>query len=291
MTAYARGNAGGLPNYFSLNRMLRSGGPNFLGAKYAPFVVPDDPNSSGFSVRDVALPDGLTGQRFLHRQDLRAQVDRMLRINEKAAADPVGALDDFYRQGYDLVTSKESQRAFDIHSEPDKVRDAYGRNAFGQRMLLARRLVEAGVPYITIDNGGWDHHGDIFTRLAKQAPVLDTAVATLILDLEQRGMLDSTLVVMLGEFGRTPKVNSRGGRDHWSNAMSVMFAGARTPSGVVGATDRKGYSAVENVKSPENFASTVYTKLGIDPDQILYTPQGRPTHLVSDPTPMAELFA
>ncbi|MBT4864837.1 MAG: DUF1501 domain-containing protein, partial [Planctomycetaceae bacterium] len=181
--------------------------------------------------------------------------------------------------------------AFDIASESDSLRDKYGRDAFGQRALLARRLVESGVPFITLYEGGWDHHGDIFSRFNSRMPGLDQSVAALIDDLDDRGMLDSTLVVMLGEFGRTPKVNSRGGRDHWSNAMSVLMAGGGTPGGtVVGATDRAGYSAVDNVKSPENFASTIYRKLGVNPDKLLYTPQGRPAHLVSDPTPIVEVM-
>jgi len=291
VAAYELGKENGLPAYFSMPRMSRSGGPNFLGAKYAPFVVSDDPNRSNFRVRDVALPKGLTGDRFGRRTDLRKLVDRMQRINEKAAGDPVNSLDDYYRQGYDLITSTDAQKAFDIHSESDQVRDSFGRNSFGQRALLARRLVEAGVPFITLYEGGWDHHRNIFSALNKRMPSFDHTVATLIEDLEQRGLLDSTLVLVLGEFGRTPKVNTRGGRDHWSNAMSILMAGGGTPGGrIIGATDRKGYSAVERVLSPENLASTVYRKLGIDPDKVLYTPQGRPTHLVSDPTPIEELM-
>jgi hypothetical protein len=292
VTAYHRGDANGLPAYFSMPSMSRSGGPNFLGAKYAPFVVSDDPNGSNFRVRDVALPNGLTEGRFTHRTDVRRIVDRLKRINDKAAGDPVKGLDDYYLQGFNLITSVAAQQAFDIHSESDQVRDAYGRNSFGQRALLARRLVEAGVPFITLYEGGWDHHTDIFPTCSKRLPTFDVTVATLIEDLEQRGMLEETLVVVLGEFGRTPKVNDKGGRDHWSNAMSVLMAGGGTPGGcIVGATDKNGYSAVENVKSPENFASTIYRKLGIDPDRILYTPQGRPSHLVSDPTAIEELMS
>jgi hypothetical protein len=291
MTAYDRGHQDGLPAYFSLPRMSRSGGPNFLGAQYAPFVVPNDPNSSSFRVRDVALPKGLGDDRFMHRRDLREVVDSLPRYRDKAAADPALAVDEYYTQGYDLISSPEAQKAFDIHSEDDAVRERYGRNSFGQRALLARRLVEAGVPFITLYEGGWDHHREIFPALRKRLPSFDNTIATLIEDLEERGLLDETLVVVLGEFGRTPKVNQRGGRDHWSNAMSVLFAGAGCPGGeVVGATDRQGYSAVDRVLSPENFASTLYTKLGIDPDQILYTPQGRPAHLVTDPEPIAELM-
>lgn len=291
VASYVRGNQDGLPGYFSIPSMTRSGGPNFLGAQYAPFVVPDDPNSGHFRVRDVALPQAIAQDRFSHRRELRTQVDRLPRIPEKAAADPVVTLDEYYRQGYDLVASPQAQKAFDIHSEAPEVRDRYGRNSFGQRVLLARRLVEAGVPFITLNEGGWDHHTNLFTTLKDRLPKFENSIATLIEDLSERGLLDSTLVVVLGEFGRTPKINKDAGRDHWSNAMSVMMAGAGTPGGVVvGATDRAGYSAVDRVLSPENFVSTVYTKLGINPDQILYTPLGRPAHLVSDPTPIRELM-
>jgi hypothetical protein len=285
----------GLPRYFSMPQMSRSGGPNFLGAKYAPFVVEDDPSKKNFRIRDLMLPKGLTSPRFNRRTDLRARVDHMQRIHEEVAADPVNGFDEYFRQGYDLMHSKKAQTAFDIAQEKDDVRDAYVRNGFGQRALLARRLVEAGVPFITIYDGGWDHHSAIFVNNRKNLPKWDQTVATLINDLDQRGLLKTTLVLALGEFGRTPKISilpgaTTPGRDHWSNAMSVLMAGGGTPGGVcVGATDKNGYSAVDRVLSPENFVSTVYTKLGIDPNLMLYTPQGRPTHLVSDPTPIVEL--
>jgi hypothetical protein len=286
----------GLPAYFSMPTMSRSGGPNFLGAKHAPFVVGGDPNSNGFAVRDVVIPEGLTGERFLGRTEIRSEVDNLKRFMDKAAGDPALALDDHYKQAYDLMNSKEAQAAFDIGREPVKLREHYGRNSFGQRLLLARRLVEAGVPFITVYDGGWDHHADLFDSLRKRLPQWDQSVATLITDLEDRGMLNETIVLALGEFGRTPKISTlsgqtKAGRDHWANAMSVLFAGGGTPGGtVVGATDSKGFSAIERVLSPENFVSTVYTKLGIDPDKILYTSQGRPAHLVSDPTPIKELM-
>jgi hypothetical protein len=291
VAAYERGMQGGLPPYFAIPAMARSGGPNFLGAQYAPFVLSDDPNREGFRVRDVALPRGLENDRFANRRSLRARVDRMRRIVDKAAGDPVNALDEYYKQGYDLVSSQAAQRAFAIESEPGKVRDAYGRTPFGQRCLLARRLVEAGVPFITLKEGGWDHHEHIFDTLDKTLGAFESTIAALINDLDARGMLDTTLVVALGEFGRTPKINGQAGRDHWSNAMSVLFAGGGIPGGqVVGATDANGFTAVERILSPENFVSTIYTKLGIDPGKIYYTPNGRPTHLVSDPTPISELM-
>ncbi|TWT59147.1 hypothetical protein KOR42_25360 [Thalassoglobus neptunius] len=291
------GKDNGLPAYFSMPRMSRSGGPNFLGARFAPFVVADDPNRDNFRVRDVAIPKSLAEERFQGRTDLRSKIDQMLRLNDEASGDPVAAFDEYYRQGFDLVTSPDAQQAFDIEREDPETRDRYGRDSFGQRCLLARRLVEAGVPFITVYDGGWDHHSNIFGALRKRLPNWDNSVATLIQDLKERGLLDTTLVVALGEFGRTPKISTLSGqttpgRDHWANAMSVLMAGGGTPGGaVIGATDRKGFSAVDRVLFPENFVSTIYTKLGINPDEMLYTPQGRPTHLVSDPTPISELIA
>jgi hypothetical protein len=290
-TASERGAIGGLPPYFSIPSMTRSGGPNFLGAKYAPFVVPDNPSREGFRVRDVSAPRGVDDGRVAYRRSLREQVDRFRRISDEAAGDPVMALDEYYEQGYNLMSSPEAQRAFDIGREDPRLRDAYGRSSFGQRLLLARRLVEAGVPFVTVNDGGWDDHFELFDKMPQRLIPFDTAVTALIEDLDQRGLLETTLVLALGEFGRTPKINNRGGRDHWSNAMSVLFAGCGTPGGqVVGATDARGYAAMERILSPENFAATVYTKLGIDPGKILYTPQGRPVHLVSDPTPIRELM-
>ena len=291
VTSSEIGAPAGLPAYFSIPSMTRSGGPNFLGARHAPFVVADDPNNAGFRVRDVALPRGLTGDRFASRTDVRAEVDTFKRYLDESVADPATGLDQHYRQAYDLMQSTQAQAAFDIQREPERVRANYGRNAFGQRALLSRRLVEAGVPFITIDDGGWDHHSKLFDALGKRLPTWDQTVAALIDDLRQRGLLDTTLVVALGEFGRTPQINKDAGRDHWANAMSVLMAGGGTPGGqVVGATDAKGFAAVDRVLSPENFASTIYSKLGIDPGKILYAAKNRPAHLVSDPTPIRELM-
>ena len=286
----------GLPPYFSMPSMSRSGGPNFLGAKYAPFVVGGDPNNKHFRVRDVELPNGITDDRFGARRDLRHLIDRLPRFSDPATADPVVAVDEFFQQGVELITTPEAQKAFDIQTESDATRDAYGRNSFGQRALLARRLVEAGVPFVTLYDGGWDHHSDLFGALKARLPSWDQTVAALINDLDQRGLLETTMVIALGEFGRTPKISTlpgqaKAGRDHWANAMSILFAGGGTPGGqVIGATDRQGHSACERILSPENFVSTVYLKMGIDPDKVYYTPSGRPTHLVSDPTPIKELM-
>ena len=178
--------------------MSRSGGPNFLGAKYAPFVVPDSPTSSSFRVRDVTLPNGLSDAQFSSRQEIRAQIDQLQRIRDEAAGDPAMAADEFFQQGLQLITSREAQEAFNIHAEPDAIRDAYGRNAFGQRALLARRLVKAGVPFVTLYDGGWDHHENLFDAYNKKMPDFESSIAALIEDLRQQGMLDRTLVIALG---------------------------------------------------------------------------------------------
>ncbi|MFN7290935.1 MAG: DUF1501 domain-containing protein [Pirellula sp.] len=296
VAAYERSAPHGLPSYFTMPSMSRSGGPNFLGAKYAPFIVANDPNNKNFRVRDVELPNGLASDRFQARRDLRSLVDTMPRFTSRETFDPVAAYDDNYEQGYELVLTPDAQKAFDIAKEPEDLRERYGRNSFGQRALLARRLVESGVPFVTIYDGGWDHHSDLFGALATRLPSWDQTVATLISDLDQRGLLETTMVIALGEFGRTPKISTlpgqtKPGRDHWANAMSILFAGGGSRGGqVIGATDRQGYAPIERVLSPENYISTVYRKLGIDPNKIYYTPAGRPTHLVSDPTPIAELM-
>lgn len=291
-----RGAPEGLPPYFSLPSMTRSGGPNFLGARHAPFVVNDDPNRSHFRVRDVTVPDKLAEGRVLQRRALREELDSMKRFESRAAADPVLGADENFKQALALINSNAAQNAFQIGREDDKVRDAYGRHPLGQRALMARRLVEAGVPFVTINDGGWDSHSEIFPKFKKDGQKIDSVVAALIQDLDSRGLLDTTLVVVMGEFGRTPKISTLAdrkspGRDHWSSAMSILVAGCGTPGGqVVGATDKHGYAAVENIYAPENLTSSIYRKLGIDPSIILYNNSGRPVHLVSDPNPIKEIM-
>lgn len=292
VVSYRRGLREGLPAYMTLPQMSRSGGPNFLGAQHAPFVVGGNPDSKGFRVRDVVLPSAISEGRAQTRRDLRAALDRLERFHDRQAQDPAAAFDSYYHQAVDLVTSPRAQAAFDIAREPEEVRERYGRNDFGQRLLLARRLVEVGVSFVTCYYGGWDHHENIFSALKERhMPKFDQGLAALINDLDERGLLDSTLVVALGEFGRTPKVNERGGRDHWPHAMSVLMAGAGIPGGqIVGATDNKGYYASDNVYAPEDFAASLYTKMGLDPKQILHTNTGRPVQLVNGGHPIKELF-
>jgi hypothetical protein len=293
VVSFKRGVQNGIPPYMTMPSMSRSGGPNFLGAEHAPFVVGGSPQTAGFKVRDVVLPADISEGRGVSRQDLRKSLDRLARITDAAAEDPTVGFDKFYEQGVDLITSPQAQAAFDIGKEDQKTRDLYGMNDFGQRCLLARRLVEGGVSWVTVYSGGWDHHTKIFETLKGQQGVnFDKGVAALIADLDRRGSLENTLVLALGEFGRTPKVNKDAGRDHWPFAMSVLCAGAGVPRGtVIGATDPKGYYAADNVYAPEDFATTLYTKLGIDAHQVLHTNTGRPAQLVNGGRPIKELFA
>ena len=293
MVSYSRGLRNGLPAYISMPEVTRSGGPNFLGAQHAPFVIDGSPNAKGFKVRDVVLPSEISEGRAASRQTLRRSLDQMKRFNDKLAEDPAVSFDQFYAQGLDLVASPQAQQAFDIEREADKVREAYGRNDFAQRLLLARRLVEVGVSFVTVYTGGWDHHTKIFEAYkGKHLKTFDQGVAALITDLDERGLLDNTLVIALGEFGRTPKVNKDAGRDHWPGAMSILTAGAGIPRGqVVGATDAKGYYAAESVHRPEDLAASLYTKMGIDPAQVLHTNTGRPVPLVNGGRLIKELFA
>jgi uncharacterized protein (DUF1501 family) len=226
------------------------------------------------------------------RRDLRTALDRMKRFNDKLVEDPTVEFDRFYEQGFDLVSSAKAQEAFDIQKEDPKVRERYGRNDMGQRFLLARRLVEVGVSWVTVNWGGWDHHGEIEKAYKGDAlKQLDQGVTALLNDLSERGLLETTMVVLLGEFGRTPKINEKGGRDHWPGAMSVLMAGAGIPGGqIVGATDARGYYASENVYRPEDFAASIYTKMGIDHTQHLETVGGRPVRLVNDGRLIKELF-
>jgi len=293
MVSYDRGIRKGMPAYVSIPEVSRSGGPNFLGAQHAPFVIDGYPNSESFKVRDVTLPPNISEGRAASRQELRHSLDGMKRFADTLADDPAVSFDKFYERGLDLVSSREAQEAFDIHKEDKAIRDEYGRNDFGQRLLLARRLIEVGVSFVTVYNGGWDHHTKIFDAYrGDQMKRLDQGLATLIADLDRRGLLENTMVICLGEFGRTPKINKDGGRDHWPGAMSVLMAGAGIPRGqVVGATDAKGYYASESVYRPEDFAASLYSKMGIDHSQMLHTSTGRPVQLVNNGRLIKELFA
>jgi Protein of unknown function (DUF1501) len=279
----------GLPSYINLGRPMRSGGPNFLGAAYGPLGVTGDPNRDDFQVKDVSLPKGVDAARLDARRGLLKQLDRLQRA-ANAPNDPVRGMDSYTQKAYDLVTSPQAKAAFDVRQEEAKLREAYGRSSVGQQFLLARRLVEAGVPWVSVHWGGWDHHFNIFNDMKRMLPTLDAAFSTLLRDLNDRGLLESTLVVLLGEFGRTPKINTGPGRDHWGPGMSVAIAGAGVPGGqVVGSTTPDGGYADERRLTPQDLACTIFQKLGIDYRKEFLNELGRPIPMVRGGEPIREL--
>ena len=257
------------------NEFANSG---YLSSSYGPFGLGGDPAADNFSVRDLALPTGITENRFLKRRSMLDTVDDHFRRLEKS--DALDSMDKFYQDAYSLISSKEAREAFDINKEDAKLRDQYGRNTAGQRMLLARRLVESGVRFVSLTYGSWDNHANIKTSFEKQGPELDKAFATLLSDLAQRGLLDSTLVMMSSEFGRTPKINKTDGRDHWPRVFSVALAGGGITRGqIYGSSDAFATAPEENPLSVEDLATTVYDRLGIVADKELMAPGDRPIEL------------
>tara|TARA_R110002073_G_scaffold35970_14_gene104927 strand:+ start:3486 stop:4832 length:1347 start_codon:yes stop_codon:yes gene_type:complete len=279
---------------------LRVGGGKFAAAGYlppsvAPFEVGGDPGSPNFKVRDLDPFPGIVDERLTRR---RSYLQRLNKVQEAAQNHPPN--DVAFEQAYRLMTSPAAKRAFDLSAESDDVRRRYGGKSIGQCCLLARRLVEAGVPFVTVNNRGWDTHNDLVTRLKEGytgakvpvglVPSLDTAYAALITDLHDRGLLDDTLVVVMGEFGRTPKLNTQAGRDHWPRVFSVMMAGGGVAGGqVIGSSDDMGESPNSRPVTPADLAATIYRLLGINPATTLYTSDGRPVQATADGIALNEL--
>ncbi|HLN26787.1 MAG TPA: DUF1501 domain-containing protein [Gemmataceae bacterium] len=263
-----------------VDRTSGGGTAGYLGLEYNPFEILADPSAKQFSVRDITPPQGIDSGRFTRRRSMLRTIDALQRKAETHLA-AFDALDQHYQAAMNLITAPETKKAFEIGNEDPRLRDRYGRNRFGQSCLLARRLIEAGVRFVTVSNGGWDTHADNFTTLKNRSvPPVDQALPELLIDLEQRGLLDTTLVVWLTDFGRTPKINSAGGRDHWASAGFALFAGAGVPGGaVLGRTDEEGGRPTHNEYMTEDIAATIYTKLGIPLDMITTTPDGRPIRL------------
>jgi hypothetical protein len=262
-----------------------------LGATYSPFVIEADPASPEFSVRDIVLPEGVTASRSGRRQQALREINRFEgRVEEVSKT--VRSLDTFYEKAYNLMTSDEAKKAFDIGQEPNALRERYGMTSLGQCCLLGRRLVEAGCRFVSIENGHWDtHRKNTMSLRDLLVPSLDMGVAALIADLDTRGLLDSTLVVVTTEFGRSPRINTMDGRDHWPQAFSIVMAGAGLKVGqAIGATDKIGASVTDRPITPADMAATVLSVLGIDPNTILHTPQGRPIQLVSGGQAVRELI-
>ena len=255
-------------------------GTGFLGSAYGPFSLGADPADGGFTVRDLNLPGGVDDKRFAERRQIRAVVDAHFSGLEKS--DALDGMDSFYQRAYAMISSDKARAAFDLGKELANLRDDYGRNAAGQRMLLARRLVESGVRFVSLTYGGWDHHDNIKNGVGSQMPAFDQAFAALIRDLESRGLLESTLVLVTTEFGRTPKINGTGGRDHYPKVFSIVMAGGGIKKGSVhGATDPTGSEPEDDPLTVPDYAATIYHLLGIDWEKTLMA-GARPVKIVKD---------
>jgi hypothetical protein len=291
VVSHELGERNDLPPYILIpNQTTPYAGTGYLGAAFGAFALGSDPANDNYSVRDLTLPTGIDAQRFAERREMRSVVDAHFSALEKS--DALDGMDSFYQRAYAMISSEKARAAFDIKAEPKKLRDDYGRNAAGQRMLLARRLVEAGVRFVSLTYGGWDHHDNIKRANGNQMPNFDKAFATLIRDLDERGLLDSTLVVVNTEFGRTPKINATAGRDHWPKVFSIALAGGGMKRGYVhGSSDATGGEPDNDPLSVEDYAATVFNQIGINPDKTLLTPGGRPQSIVKDGRVVKELLA
>jgi len=261
----------------------------FLGPKYNPFSG-GEANVAKYTVRDMDLPLGLDWARMEGRHSLLKLVDSKIRDWDSSGT--FETLDSYYQSAFDLMRSPRAKKAFDIAQEPEKLRDAYGRTSIGQGCLLARRLVEAGVRFITVNRGdnAWDHHSQVFTNLSNDfLPELDQAFSALLDDLGSRGLLDTTLVIVTGEFGRTPEINVNAGRDHWPNCFSLVMAGAGVPAGQVwGSSDADGMFVKDNPVEVPDLIATIYKKLGVDFTKEYVSNIGRPMR-ISDGHPLGFL--
>ncbi len=296
----------GLPPYVAVPSASSIGltpgyfGAHMLGSQYNPFQTGGDPNGAGFTVRNLDLVAGMTVQRLEERRGLRGAFDHARRWFDGLAEST--AIDRFHQEAFEFVSGPAARRAFDIGREDPRLRDEYGRHTWGQGCLLARRLVEAGATFVTVHFGGWDHHWDLKAGMENYLPVVDRAVAALFTDLADRGLLEKTLVVLCGEFSRTPRMNDGGnggppgskgtpGRDHWGNSMFCLLGGGGVKGGqVIGSTDRLGTAPRTRPVTPANIHATIYHVLGIDPKLQLLDPSGRPVSVLDDPTPIQELL-
>jgi hypothetical protein len=307
-----------LPNYVGVNPPLEYNGPAYLGDAYSPFSVTDDPNRPNFEVPNIGLSDDAETRRLSDRVVLRKSLDKMERAFDREGE--LGALDEFETQAMTLLTNPKTRDAFDLSKEEPHTRDRYGRNRWGQQLLLARRLVESGVEIVTSQLSGplcgrvnnWDDHAvnqHQFEALRFRMPNYDRAVSALIEDIYARGLGKRVLVVVTGEFGRTPKISfdrSTGagdgsapagtlqpGRDHWPRAFTNIWAGGGIQTGgVIGASDKRGEDVIERPCGPGDFLSTIYHHLGIDSAKITINDlNGRPVHIVGQGKPIPELIA
>jgi hypothetical protein len=284
---------GALPPYVAIPRnpsfTWELGKSAYLGGRCESFKT-GDPNAPFYKVRDVDPMEAVTGKRAVRRKTLLAAVDDLTRKVE--GNDLISTYDEFHERAAAMILGKEARGAFAMDQESDRVRDRYGRNTLGQSCLMARRLVEHGVRFVTMSSGGWDHHAKIWDGLKSKLPEFDAGFSALIEDMSDRGLLKDTLVLVMGEFGRTPKINKDAGRDHWAPAASLLFAGAGVKQGLVlGATDKQGAYATRRPVAPGDVACTVFDALGIDPHRMLAAPDGRPIEILDKGEVVRELFA
>jgi hypothetical protein len=265
-------------------------GTGYLSSSFSPFSLGADPANPGFQVQDLNLPGGITDTRFTKRRSVLETVNAHFAKKEKS--DNIAAMDTFYQRAYSLVSSQKAREAFNIAAEPAKIRDEYGRNEAGQRMLMARRLVAAGVRMVTLQYGGWDMHTQIVAGMKSQIPAFDQAFAALINDLDRTGLLARTLVMVSSEFGRTPKINKDAGRDHWPKVFSVVLAGGGIKKGYIhGASNATASEPEKDPIGPEDLATTVYHLMGIVADKELMAPGNRPIEIVDGGKVLKELIA
>ena len=281
--ARSLGARGSVPPYVTVPGMHESAGPAYLGASCAPLAIEADPSAPNFAVPDIVPPLSIDTGRAGDRRALLAEVDRFQQSSEQAANRTGQTVGVFQQRAFSLMTSPEAKRAFAIDAEANELRDRYGRHTLGQSCLLARRLVEAGVRCVTIEHTNWDTHDNNFVTLKRDLlPQLDSAMATLFADLADRGLLGRTLVIVSGEFGRTPRINKNAGRDHWGPSFTVMLGGGGIAGGrVIGESDERAEKPAHTPHGPEDLAATLYHLLGIDPKIEYYTPEGRPVPIVN----------
>ncbi|MDA0588629.1 MAG: DUF1501 domain-containing protein [Planctomycetota bacterium] len=283
VTARLRGaNAEGVPPFVSIPRLMRFGGAAWLGKGFNPFETGKSADAKDFQVPNLTLLNGLTSDRLADRRGLLSGFDSAKRIIDNRGA--AEATDDFTRQAFDMVTGDAARAAFDIEAETVETRDRYGRNPLGQDILLARRLVERGVTFVTVranTKGSWDDHTGIADRMKAKGPFIDQGIAALVSDLYETGLAEKVMVVAMGEFGRTPRINKNAGRDHWGQVMSVMMSGGNLKVGqIVGASDSNGAVPAERPYRPENVLATLYHHLGIDPQLTFNDRSGRPRYIL-----------
>jgi hypothetical protein len=292
VVAHETGFSGAVPPYVAVPRnpsfTWELGKSAFLGGRYESFKA-GDPSQPNYRVQDLQPAGGVNAKQIERRETLLQAVDGLAKRVE--GNDQIATYDEFHARAREMVLSSEARRAFAIDQESEKLRDRYGRDTAGQSMLLARRLVESGVRFVTVNYGGWDHHAKIFEALDKKLPEFDRAVSALIEDMDTRGKLNDTLLVVMGEFGRTPKFNKDAGRDHWGPAGSLLFAGAGVKRGfVLGKTDKHGAYTTQRPVSPADVAFTIFDSLGIDPRKHLKAPDGRPIEILDQGDCVKELF-